>query len=170
MFLREEIPLLQLRVLRFGFFQDGNVGVGVFPQRKKIFVGGERPNAGGIGIRVLPLSVKSFRLQSVRTSYSEMRQRSRPAVPHDAAVVEYLLKLGGGSTALSGCQVRLSAYVHMIEARNIGDEPNLPQLDRGSSLKSIQGGSRVLFVQRHLPLNRRQPQRLHLRVQWVAFS
>ena len=34
------IPLLQLRVLRFGFLQDGNVGVGVFPQREKIFVGG----------------------------------------------------------------------------------------------------------------------------------
>ena len=25
-------PLLQLRILRFGFFQDGNVGVGVFPE------------------------------------------------------------------------------------------------------------------------------------------
>src|SRR5579864_973074 len=109
MFLREEIPLLQLRVLRFGFFQDGNVGVGVFPQRKKIFVGGERPDAGGIRIR----SLRGFRLQSVRTSYSEMRQRSRPAVPHDAAVVEDFLKLGGGSTALSRCQVRLSAYVHV---------------------------------------------------------
>jgi hypothetical protein len=35
--------LLQLRVLRFGFLQDGNVGVSVFPQRERIFVGGERP-------------------------------------------------------------------------------------------------------------------------------
>jgi len=26
---------------------------GVLPQREKIFVGGERPNAGGIGIRAL---------------------------------------------------------------------------------------------------------------------
>jgi hypothetical protein len=32
--------LLQLRVLPLGFFQDGNVGVGVFPQREKILVGG----------------------------------------------------------------------------------------------------------------------------------
>jgi integrase len=45
--------LLQLRVLRLGFLQDGNVGVGVFPEGKKIFVSGERPNAGGIGIRSL---------------------------------------------------------------------------------------------------------------------
>jgi hypothetical protein len=40
---------LQLRVFRFGFLQDGDVGVGIFPQRKKIFVGGERPNTSGIG-------------------------------------------------------------------------------------------------------------------------
>jgi hypothetical protein len=46
-----------------------------------------------------------------------MRQRSRPAVPDDAAVVEDLLKLSGGSTALSGCQVCLSAYIHVIESR-----------------------------------------------------
>ncbi len=31
----------------------GDVGVGVFPEGEKIFVGGERPDAGGIGIRAL---------------------------------------------------------------------------------------------------------------------
>jgi hypothetical protein len=45
--------LLQLRVLCFGFFQDWDVGVGVFPEGEEIFVGGERPDAGGIGIRSL---------------------------------------------------------------------------------------------------------------------
>jgi len=69
--------LLQPRILRFGFLQDGNVGIGVFPQCEKIFVRGERPHAGGIGIRFL----RGSRLQSVRTSHSRMRQRSRPAVP-----------------------------------------------------------------------------------------
>ena len=38
--------LLQLRVLRFGFFQDGDVGVGVFPEGEEIFVGGESASAG----------------------------------------------------------------------------------------------------------------------------
>jgi UPF0716 family protein affecting phage T7 exclusion len=38
--------LLQLRVLLFGFFLDRNVGVGVFPQGKEFFVGGERPGRG----------------------------------------------------------------------------------------------------------------------------
>ena len=85
--------LLQLRVLGFGLLQDGDVGVGVFPEGQEIFVGGERPDAGGVGIRAL----RGFRLQGVGASHAQMRQRSRPAVPDDAAVVENLLELGGGS-------------------------------------------------------------------------
>jgi hypothetical protein len=34
------LNLLQLRVLRLGFLQDGDVGVGVFPEREEILVGG----------------------------------------------------------------------------------------------------------------------------------
>ena len=45
--------LLQLRILRLGFLQDRDVRVGVFPERQKIFVGGEYTDAGGIGIRSL---------------------------------------------------------------------------------------------------------------------
>jgi hypothetical protein len=51
-----------------------------------------------------------------------MRYRSRPAVPDDAAVVENFLKLDRGGAALSGCQVRLSAYIYRIEAGKIVDE------------------------------------------------
>ena len=58
-----------------------------------------------------------------------MRQGSRPAVPDDAAVVENLLKLGGGGGALSTCQVCLSAYVHVIEAGNIVAEGDVAQLN-----------------------------------------
>jgi hypothetical protein len=35
--------LLQLRILLFGLLQDGDVGVGVFPEREEILAGGERP-------------------------------------------------------------------------------------------------------------------------------
>jgi hypothetical protein len=38
--------------------------------------------------------------QGIGTSHSQTRQRSRPAVPDDASVVENLLKLGGGGAAL----------------------------------------------------------------------
>src|ERR1039458_7392872 len=56
--------LLQLRVLCLGLLVDGNVGIGVFPERKEVLVGGERPDAGGIGIRTL----RSSRLQGIGTS------------------------------------------------------------------------------------------------------
>ena len=83
-----------------------------------------------------------------------MRQRSRPAVPDDAAVVENFLKLGGGGAALSGCQVCLSTNIDRIEAGAIDDERNCPELDgRQSRLQRTQSGSRVLFVQCQLRLN-----------------
>jgi len=40
---------LQLGVLGFGLLEDGDVGVGVFPEGEEILVGGECPDAGGIG-------------------------------------------------------------------------------------------------------------------------
>src|ERR1035441_4449428 len=89
--------LLQRRVLGFGFLQDGDVGVGIFPEGEKIFVTSEGASAGEVRIR----SLRGSRLQGVRTSHAQMRQGSRPAVPHDSAVAEDFLELGGGSTALT---------------------------------------------------------------------
>ena len=43
--------LPQLGIFGLGGDEDGNVRVGVLPEREKIFVSGERPNAGGVGIR-----------------------------------------------------------------------------------------------------------------------
>ena len=50
---QKAFPLLQLRVLRLSFFEDGDVGIGVFPEGEEVFVGGERADAGGIGISAL---------------------------------------------------------------------------------------------------------------------
>jgi hypothetical protein len=64
-------------------------------------------------------------------------------------VVENLLELGGGSPALSGCQVRLTANVRVIEAGNVGDETDFSQFDCGGSrLQRIQGESGILTIQR----------------------
>jgi hypothetical protein len=93
-------------------------------QSVRKFVGGERPDAGGIGIR----SLRSSHLQGVGASHSQSRQGPRPAVPDDPAVVENLLKLGGG-VALARCQVCLSAHLRWIDAGNIVDEQYLPRLD-----------------------------------------
>src|SRR5271169_3943354 len=104
--------LLQLRVLRFGLLQDGDVGVGVFPESKKIFVGGERPHASSIGIRTL----RGLRLQGIGTSHTQMRQRSRPTVLDNSAVIENLLELGSGLRALTSGEISLAANVCVIEA------------------------------------------------------
>ncbi len=49
---RQPLPFdtnsLQLPVFRPGFAQDGDVGVGVFPQREEIIVGGAR--FGGVAL------------------------------------------------------------------------------------------------------------------------
>src|ERR1700686_3743725 len=110
------------RVFCLGFFQDGDVGVGILPEREEIRVSGERPYTGGIGIRAL----RGPRLQGIGTSHAQMRQRSRPTVPDDAAVVDDLPKLGCGSITLSGCQVCRSADIRRIEAGDIVEELYFP--------------------------------------------
>ena len=47
---------LQPRVLRLGLLQDGDVGVGIFPEGEEVFVGSERADAGGICIRSVCVS------------------------------------------------------------------------------------------------------------------
>jgi len=82
-------------------------------------------------------------------------------------VVENLLKLSGGCIALSGRQVRLSAHISRIKARDIGDEINLAKLDR-RNLQGIQRSSWIFVLERNRRLNRGKPERLHLGVQWNA--
>jgi hypothetical protein len=51
-----------VRVLRLGLLQDGDVGVGIFPERKEILV-------GGAGLRVVSR-------QNVRSADLQVRQRA----------------------------------------------------------------------------------------------
>jgi len=113
---------LQCRVFRFGLFQDGDVGIGVLPEGEEISAGGEGAGAGRIGIR----SLRGSRLPGIGASHAQMRQRSSPAIPDDAAVVDNLLKLGGGSIALAGFQVCFTPDVCGIKAGKIQDELDLP--------------------------------------------
>ncbi len=50
---RCELRLLQLGVFGFGLLADGKVGVSVFPEGEEVFISGEGPCAGSIGIRAL---------------------------------------------------------------------------------------------------------------------
>ena len=93
-----------------------------------------------------------------------MRQRSRPAVPDDAAVVDDFLKLGGRSAALACCQVRLTANMRRMRARHIGNERDLPQFDGRGTLQGSQGGSRVLSIPKPIvPESTAESHRLNLR-------
>jgi hypothetical protein len=67
-----------------------------------------------------------------------MRQSSRPAVPDNSAVVDDFLELSGRSATLSGSQLRLAAFVHIVEAGTIVEEHHLAQLDGGRRLQRIQ--------------------------------
>jgi len=70
---------LQPRVLRFGFFQDGNVEIGVFPEGEEIFVGGECPDAGGIGIS--PLRGSRLRVAASNGSPAQSEKRETNDMP-----------------------------------------------------------------------------------------
>ena len=64
---------LQLRVLRLGFLQDGDVGVGVFPERQEILIGGFR--------------FSGIAREGIATGEAEMRKSTQRVVQHDAAMV-----------------------------------------------------------------------------------
>ena len=144
---------LQLRVLRVGLFVDGDVGVGVgvFPKCQEVVVRSERPHAGSIGFR----SRRVLRLQSIRPRHSPSRQRPRPAVPYDSAVVENLLELGGSLRALSSREIGLTTNVGWVKAC-VDREKGKSVLSRwDSNLQSSKGGCGVLVVQCRLRLNGR---------------
>jgi len=55
------MPLLQLGVLGFGFFQGGEISVGIFPEREEILVGGA--------------ALLAIALQSIGAAKSQVRER-----------------------------------------------------------------------------------------------
>src|SRR6516162_2323371 len=93
--------LPQPRVLRLGFFEDRNVGVGILPEVEELFVGGDSP-----------LSVT---LESVRAAKTEPRKRPEWAILEDAAVVENLLKFGTSFIASTQQEIRLGAQIDRIK-------------------------------------------------------
>src|SRR5580698_3726174 len=105
-----------------------------------------------------------FSIAARCTGHAQTRQRSGPAVPDDAVVIENLLELGGGGTGLSGCEIRLSTNVGWIEAGEIAYKQKLPVLDGWQGrLQAVDRGRRIFVVECQLRLNRGQPKRLHLR-------
>src|SRR5207244_3765457 len=79
----------QLRVLLLGFLQDGNVGVGFFPERDEVLI--------------LGTSLGRVAGANVGTGKAEMGESAQREVQHDAAMVEELLELCSCGGAVVGC-------------------------------------------------------------------
>src|SRR5581483_6423911 len=85
----------QLRELRLGLLQDGNVGIGVFPQREEVLIGGAR--FGGVA------------LERVGAGETESRQGACREIQRDSRMLKDLLIFSGRLFSLASHQVRFAA-------------------------------------------------------------
>ena len=95
--------LLQLRGFSFGVLQDGNVGIGIFPEREEILVRSVR--------------LGRVTLHGISASDLEMRQGPNRGIQNNSAMVENFLELSGGCFALMGGQIGFSADIDRIQGR-----------------------------------------------------
>src|ERR1035441_595165 len=93
--------LLQFRVLRLGFFQDGDVGVGVFPEDEEVLVG--------------TLRFGSVAGEDIRAGELQVGERAEQEVLHDSGVVEELLEFGGRSGTILLSEICQAAKVCGID-------------------------------------------------------
>ncbi len=89
--------LFQPCVLRLGFPQDGNIRVGVFPDREEILIGG-----AGLG---------SVALHGVSTRQSDAGQRTPGKVHHQSSVVDESLKFRCRSVAVAEHEIGFPAQI-----------------------------------------------------------
>src|SRR5712692_10416889 len=115
---------LYLCVLRLGFLQDGDVGVGVFPEGEEVLV--------------CALRFDVVAREGVGTGQSQVRQCADEIVLHHAGVVENLLELGGGSAALVRRQISLATQINGVEARR---EPEFIGRSRGERFECLSGAA-----------------------------
>jgi Carbonic anhydrase len=93
----EQSYLLQLRILRFGFFQNGDVRVGVFPLAEKVL------------IRVLRFG--GVACDYVGTSELKSRQCCGHGVHDKAAMIEQFLELGSCGVSVAFQQIGFGNFI-----------------------------------------------------------
>src|SRR5262252_8555478 len=94
--------LSQLRVLRLGLLQDGNVGVRVFPEREEILIGG--------------LRLRGVAIDGIRAAKLKMRQCPKHIVCYDSAVIDDVLEFGCGLWSIPCLQIGFSSHVYQRQA------------------------------------------------------
>jgi len=144
-------PSLQFRVFRLSLLQDGDVGVGVFPEDEEVLVGGAGLGEGGAWERghlarslLFPTGGRDARapsyagFQCVRSAQAQVRQRADRLVQDDARVVENFLEFGGCRGTLVRGQVRLAPQVDRVKGK-------VQSLAERVWAQPAQSASRVIF-------------------------
>src|SRR5215472_3032096 len=90
--------LLQLRVLGLSLLQDGDVGVGVFPESEKLLIG---------GLRLCRVAI-----DGIPTAELKMRQRPQHIVGYDSAMINDVLKFGCCLLSIPCLQIGFSSHVY----------------------------------------------------------
>src|ERR1700674_588648 len=88
---------LQLCIFCLGLLQDGNVGIGVFPECEEVLIS--------------HASVRDVALQRIRACEVEMRQCTDGFIQHNTTMVEDLLKLYRGFAAPIRGQISFAAHI-----------------------------------------------------------
>ena len=89
---------MQFRVFRFGLLEDGNVGVGVFPQREEILIRGS--GFGGVA------------LQGVGAGEAQAGQCAPGKVPYQTSVVNELLKFCCRLVPVAKCEIGFPTHIN----------------------------------------------------------
>src|ERR1700686_978898 len=111
--------LLQLRVLRFGFLQDGDVGIGVFPE--------------GDEILIALAGFDRVALHGVSASQAEAGERSPGKVHYQSSVVAELLKFHCRGVAIVQHEISLPPQIDRAEEYSEGW--GLAEFDRARCLQ-----------------------------------
>src|SRR5580693_209472 len=95
------LGLLELRVFRPSSDEDGDVGVGVFPQREEILI--SRLGLGGVA------------LQDIGSADLEMRECAPRKVHHQSSMVDELLKFRCRSISIVQHQIGFTTQINRAQ-------------------------------------------------------
>src|SRR4029077_11163599 len=93
--------LLQLCILRLGFFQYVNIGVGILPESEELLVGG--------------FCFCCVTRKSVGARQSQASERTDKIVDHYAAVIDELLELDRSGRPVTCHELRFAAKISRVE-------------------------------------------------------
>ena len=123
--------LLQFCVLGLGLFQNGSIGVRIFPEREEILTRG--------------FCLGYFSRESVRSAQLQVRQRANGIANYNAPMVKNFLELGTCFTTSALSQISLPSYIDGIKRpiEAMDGATRRTQFVRSSRLKQFERFRRI---------------------------